>query len=731
MNFKYIISSLFLLFLAFGACTEDERGLETQGYLELGVSKNVEVITRGFDVEDQSLAVDICAGANDSIVKHFSDYNDMAGDRVLLDVGTYKVKVSSNPTSKLEFEQPTFYGEKTNVAVTAGKTTAVSVECFLSCVKVTTEFTEPVRKMFKSVIARISDDKGFYLDYGLKETRAGYFQPGYILVDLTLTNKEGLEFKMSKLIDKTEARDHYHLVFDMIDSGDDNSGMDFDITIEDDPTNDENHTVTIPLPETGYGQEPPVVKFVDGEGKEIENNSVSFLKGSGAQTMFVKTVSSNIGLQSVTLLSVSSLFENKSIPSSLDLLKLSEDDKTKLSEIGLTIPTLEDAKKEFSVDFSTLLSEHLPGGTHKFTIVSRDVMGHEKSETITIIVNLSVSTHPIVASEVWAHYATLRGFIQGASEAGKESYKFQYKKKSEGDDAWKYVEGPVTVLSAQGVETNITQVVTYLDANTDYVYRLTNEGTPSNIIETFKTEEEIALTNGNFEDDANGPWNITDGVENPTTFWSSGNNSITKDLAVKEVVNNNAIVKMQSKMAGIGMFTKFAAGNAFTGAFTMISDINMDKAGGIVKLGKSFTSRPSSLKGIYKYTPVQIKNGGDIILSDGTKVNVSGEDRCAIYIVLLTDIIAIDTRDQSTLFSVERYKNQIVAFAELKEDGSTNNEYKEFNLKLDYLNSTIRPKYIGIMCTSSKYGDYFMGGEGSVLCIDNLELIYSQEPISQ
>ena len=63
MNFKYIISSLFLLFLAFGACTEDERGLETQGYLELGVSKNVEVITRGFDVEDQSLAVDICTGA--------------------------------------------------------------------------------------------------------------------------------------------------------------------------------------------------------------------------------------------------------------------------------------------------------------------------------------------------------------------------------------------------------------------------------------------------------------------------------------------------------------------------------------------------------------------------------------------------------------------------------------------------------------------------------------------
>ena len=90
----------------------------------------------------------------------------------------------------------------------------------------------------------------------------------------------------------------------------------------------------------------------------------------------------------------------------------------------------------------------------------------------------------------------------------------------------------------------------------------------------------------------------------------------------------------------------------------------------------------------------------------------------------------MDTRDQSTLFSLERYKNQIVAFAELKEDGSTNNEYKEFNLKLEYLKSTETPRYIGIMCTSSKYGDYFIGGEGSTLFIDDFELIYSQEPVN-
>lgn len=711
MNFKYIISSLFLLFLAFGACTEDERGLETQGYLELGVSKNVEVITRGFDVEDQSLAVDICAGSNDSIVKHFSDYNDMAGDRVLLDVGTYKVKVSSNPTSKLEFEQPTFYGEKTNVAVTAGKTTAVSVECFLSCVKVTTEFTKPVQNMFKSVIARVSDKSGSYLDYGLKETRAGYFQPGYILVDLTLTNKEGLEFKMSKLIDKTEARDHYHLVFDMIDSGDDNSGMDFDITIEDDPTNDENHTVTIPLPETGYGQEPPVVKFVDGEGKEIPNNTMDYLKGEEPQTMFVKTVSSNIGLKSVTLLATSSLFEDKMIPTSLDLLNLLEADKTKLSEIGLNIPTLEDSKQEFSIDFSALLSTYLPGGTHKFTIASRDVMGHEEIQTITIMVKLTTMTMPVVESEVWAHFATLRGFAEGASEAEKGSYKFQYKKASDGDDAWQDVSGQVAVLSTSDDGANITQVVTGLDAGTEYAYRLVVDGSSADAV-TFTTEAALLLPNSGFED-----WyNDGNGLPKPAkdtgpVFWDCGNSKafgfITAIMTTADSENKVAgtySAKMETKeTAGF-----LGAGNIFTGVFTL------DGTNGHLDLGRDFVCRPNKLKGAYKYIskPVTHSKG---------HLNKGDDDKCSIYIALTTEHITIDTGSE-IYFDINN--PCIIAYGELENSQTgTTDGFQNFEIPLVYRNGE-KPKYIIVVASSSKYGDYFEGGVGSTLWLDDLQLIY-------
>lgn len=701
MNFKYRIGSIFLSLLALLSCNDEERNIETKGYLELGVTKNVEVITRGFDVDDQSLAVDICTGANDSIVKHFSDYNDMAGERVLLNVGTYKVKVSSNPIQELDFENPTFYGEKTNVAVKAGATTPVSVECFLSCVKVTTEFTSPVQSKFKSCVARISDQSGAYLDYGMKESRAGYFQPNYLMIDLTVENQEGLTFKMSKLIENTEARDHYHLIFDLVESGDNNSGMDFNISIEADPTNDEKHNVTIPLPETGYGQDAPEVQFFGANNEAI--TTLTFDKGD-PQTLIAKISSENIGLNSVTLLATSSLFEEQGLPTTLNLLNLSEEDKTKLSTIGLEIPTLEDNKKPFEIDFSTMVSTYLPGGAHTFTIVARDEMGHEtQPQTISITVNTEVNTHQVEISDVWAHYATLRGYVKNATQDQATSYKFQYKKSMDSEEAWQDVTGSVTV--GENGSSNVTQVVTNLDSNTEYEYRLVVNNSPAETM-TFTTEEATALPYGDFEDDANGPWNTSS-----DSYWSSGNNTFVQDLASKTNDNNGQVALLKSKKT-----VKFAAGNAFTGTF----DLVVMQMAGTVTLGKPFTARPSRLKGEYKYTPKTVDNGGD-------KISNGSMDQCAIYIVLLTEPIALNTADTKTLDWKSYYKDKIIAVAELYRDNATNG-YEDFDLKLDYWKTDETPSYIGVLCTSSRYGDYFQGADGSELCIDNFELVYDNEP---
>ena len=48
---SYIIGCLFLMLFVWVSCDNEDNRMQTTGYLELGVSKNVEVVTRGFDVK--------------------------------------------------------------------------------------------------------------------------------------------------------------------------------------------------------------------------------------------------------------------------------------------------------------------------------------------------------------------------------------------------------------------------------------------------------------------------------------------------------------------------------------------------------------------------------------------------------------------------------------------------------------------------------------------------------
>ena len=55
-------------------------------------------------------------------------------------------------------------------------------------------------------------------------------------------------------------------------------------------------------------------------------------------------------------------------------------------------------------------------------------------------------------------------------------------------------------------------------------------------------------------------------------------------------------------------------------------------------------------------------------------------------------------------------------------------QWKEFNILLKYKNLTEKPTHIIVVCSSSKYGDYFTGGDGSIMYLDDFSLIYDDEP---
>jgi len=51
-------------------------------------------------------------------------------------------------------------------------------------------------------------------------------------------------------------------------------------------------------------------------------------------------------------------------------------------------------------------------------------------------------------------------------------------------------------------------------------------------------------------------------------------------------------------------------------------------------------------------------------------------------------------------------------------------EWTTETLTINYRLKNRQPQYIIVVASSSKYGDYFTGGEESLLQIDNIELLY-------
>jgi hypothetical protein len=117
--------------------------------------------------------------------------------------------------------------------------------------------------------------------------------------------------------------------------------------------------------------------------------------------------------------------------------------------------------------------------------------------------------------------------------------------------------------------------------------------------------------------------------------------------------------------------------------------------------------------------------------------NFKGQpDSCSVYIALgdwepvtytakgvtYTCPYLIRTRP-SALHLFDLNDPHLIAYAQMTK-GEDVNSWTTETLNLDYRVRDRQPKYIIVVASSSKYGDYFTGGEESLLQIDNIELLY-------
>jgi hypothetical protein len=99
-------------------------------------------------------------------------------------------------------------------------------------------------------------------------------------------------------------------------------------------------------------------------------------------------------------------------------------------------------------------------------------------------------------------------------------------------------------------------------------------------------------------------------------------------------------------------------------------------------------------------------------------------DTCIVWVALIdqADQFEIRTNPKNRqLFDPDG--SYVVAYGKV-EFGRDVPNYTKFEIELNYKSTQRVPKYILVTASASKYGDYFTGGAGAVLYLDDFELEY-------
>lgn len=385
------------------------------------------------------------------------------------------------------------------------------------------------------------------------------------------------------------------------------------------------------------------------------------------------------------------------------------------------------ARKHYILNFKVAETGDIGG-------VSVSVDGTETVYTFTFNVSTEASTKlGAEAANAWSNFAYLEGSILSSSEElDPASMHFEYKKADA--EEWQTI-----AANYNSENQKFTATLTGLTPATQYTYRLayekSGEAYASDPV-TFTTEEATTLPNGNMDDwyKSGRTWYPVSESDYSTSgsFWDSSNPGTTTGAGALVNVNptqgNSSIVhtsggksaELKSQYASAFGIGKFAAASLYSGKFNSLVGTN----GAKIDFGQKFASRPTGLHGWFRYTSGKIDYRGD---NTPAGLGEKGtDDLCSIYMALAKAPHQLNNTDTSTFFDFENDDN-IIAYGELPdaEAVSTNNEWKEFNVELKYKDITPQTAYyLIIVCSSSKYGDYFTGSTGSIMYIDDLELLY-------
>lgn len=315
----------------------------------------------------------------------------------------------------------------------------------------------------------------------------------------------------------------------------------------------------------------------------------------------------------------------------------------------------------------------------------------------------------------WVEVAWLNGIGLENAENG-----FEYKIKD--DDVEEWIRVPQEDVVQEGG--TFSFMLNGLKAGTTYVYRAYSNDQYGEEVE-FTTHQKIDIPNMGFEEWTQEGKVICPWSPGGETYWDTGNwgsttlgESYNVTTSVTDVKSGNYAAKLESRSI-VGVF---AAGNLFIGKFKKTVGMN-----GNLGFGRTFNSFPTKLVGYYKYKQTEIS-----IATKGYE-NLKGQpDTGIVWVALVsgtpdeygTFVNIMTDKDNNNGTYFDKNASNVIAYGEFNINESVD-AYNKFEIKLEYNRTDIVPDGILIVCSASKYGDYFTGGVGSTLWVDDLSLEYN------
>lgn len=703
----------------FASCNQEVIQSESYGYLSVSIENDTteDVVSKAdASADDLAFALQVL-NISGTPVASVDDHRTVTAENpIRLPIGSYSMVAKGGENLNAAFDNPYYEGRTAeNFRVNPNRTTSVSLTCTLANTSFSVEFPEGFSENFteyevsvtngegESLVLSNAPQAGNKLEAGL-DSKAYFAVTGTLTWELYLKNKEGGEYRATETITGVKAKQHYHLTFEMGEDQSGDGGFVLKINLANN-WDDTEHEVILDF----YQKNMPEIAVNESFSAE-SGESISVPIGNEAEK--VLTFNAPEGFRSILLLHENATLAEKGLPESVEFVGASSNLLSTLASAGFVVTDVSTAavtNSSAKVDFDiTDFVASLPVGTYQIDFSLVDKRGRCDSFCLIIEVISDVDAEASAAYTGWASFAKLEGRFFNKSK--QNDITFQYRKASETE--WKEVSrSKVTVNTAS---MTFSTIVYSLAPSTEYVFRAVS----SEDIETkeikFTTAAAGTIHNLNFDS-----WSDSDKYPNASGYdiWDSANSS---GAAVTTTPISDAISGKAARLESVKAMGMMAAGNIFTGEFAGLAGL-----GAKLDWGVDFNARPIAMRGYYKYTPKTI----DMAKSPYT--DMKGQMDQSQILVFLTDWTSRFRINTSSKEFVDLDNDPgIIALGQFN-SSNTDTGYVKFTLPLVYRDATRIPNYIVIAAASSRYGDYFTGGVGSVLCIDEFELVYDPAELTE